>query len=147
MSIWGVNMLDFGKLIEESIVFTPMSEDDKGSLIQALVKESRKYTFSPGELLTCAKEPARSYFLLEKGTLLVEYADGRSFVSNTCGDFLGPGLVCAKREYTATTIALEEGLVHVIDRDRIANLMGTHVCENSVDYRAGFLKEKAVEIL
>ncbi len=140
-------MLDFGKIIEESIVFTPMSEEDKDAFIQALVKESCPQHFSSGEILTCANEPARVYFLLEKGALLVDYEDGRSFVANACGDFLGPGLLCGKREYTATTIALEEGVVHVIDRGTIADLMDSHVCETSVKHRAGFLKEKVMEIL
>ncbi len=140
-------MLDFGKIIEESIIFTPMSEEAKEGFTHALVKESCPRTFSPGEILTCANEPAQLYFLLEKGALLVEYADGRSFVSNTCGDFLGPGLLCAKREYTATTIALEDGVAHVIDRDTIADFMGRNVCETSVNHRAGFLKEKVMEIL
>lgn len=106
-------MRDVNDIIKKSNIFKGLDEQE----IQRLSERFESREIHPGDILTNAMEQAYSYFLLEKGTLLLAMDDGKSVVMRSEGDFLGLELVSAKGIYKTTTTVLEKGCVHVVARD------------------------------
>lgn len=106
-------MSDFKEMLSRSTLFSGLGTQD----IDRLAPLFDPRDLHVGDVLTSEGEPARYFFLLERGTLLLAYGDGKAVVLNASGDFAGMELVSAKAIYKATATVLGPGRAHAIFRE------------------------------
>lgn len=106
-------------ILNESSVFNTLADDD----IQRLEPLFEKRGIQPGDILATAKEPAQFFFLLNKGTLLLEMEEGKSVVLNSLGDFVGLELLSANEVYKTTIIVLEKGSLFAVARQNFLDFI------------------------
>ena len=64
-----------------------------------------------GEILTQKGKPARTFFIILSGNFMLSFKKERSFILHNKGNIIGWSTVVTPFQYTATTIALTDGLV------------------------------------
>ncbi|GAG85701.1 unnamed protein product, partial [marine sediment metagenome] len=108
----GIIMSDINKILTESKVFGSLDGDS----IQRLAGLFDQWETHIGDTLTTANDTAHTFFLLEKGRVLLAMDEGRAVVLESPGDFIGLELMSAKGVYKTTLSVLEKGRVHAIPR-------------------------------
>jgi CRP-like cAMP-binding protein len=112
-------MSDLKVILNKSSVFNTLEEDD----IQRLEPLFEKWGIHTGDILATAKDAAQFFFLLNKGTLLLEMEEGKSVVLDTPGDFIGLELLSAKGVYKTTISVLEKGSLFAVARQDFLNFI------------------------
>ena len=106
-------MSNFKDILRRSALFSGLGAQD----IERLVPLFDPRDLHTGDVLASEGDMAQYFFLLEKGTLLLAYKDGKAVVLSDPGDFVGMELLSAKNIYKATATVLEPGRAHAVSRE------------------------------
>lgn len=106
-------------VLKKSPVFAELEEGDR-QMLETLFEKRKIHV---GESLSSAGEPAKHFFLLGKGVLLLGMNDGKAVVADCPGDFVGLELLSAFGICHTDTTVLEAGHVYVIPRDAFLELI------------------------
>lgn len=112
-------MSNINEILKISTVFESLDEDSLARLAGLF----DSWEIHPGDTLTNAGDTAHTFFLLEKGTLLLAMDEGKSIVMNQPGDFAGLELLSAKGIYKTTLSVLEKGRVMAIPRQEFLDII------------------------
>lgn len=112
-------MASISDVLKKSMVFSSLEPADQESLCPLF----EKWDLHIGDVITTAGNIAQYFFILEKGTLLLEMEGGKAVVLDTPGDFLAMELLSLKNLYTTTTTVLEEGCVYAVAKEVFLGLI------------------------
>jgi CRP-like cAMP-binding protein len=76
-----------------------------------------------GEVLTRRGEPARIFFIILSGNFMLSFNEERSFTLHNKGNIIGLSTVVTPFRYTATAVALTDGLVLLMQGQEFLRLV------------------------
>lgn len=76
-----------------------------------------------GEVLTRKGEPARTFFIILSGNFMLSFNEERSFTLHNKGNIIGLSTVVTPFRYTATAVALTDGLVLLMQGQEFLRLV------------------------
>ena len=76
-----------------------------------------------GEVLTRKGEPARTFFIILSGNFMLSFKEERSFTLHNKGNIIGLSTVVTPFRYTATAVALTDGLVLLMQGQEFLRLV------------------------
>jgi CRP-like cAMP-binding protein len=76
-----------------------------------------------GEVLTRRGEPARTFFIILSGNFMLSFNEERSFTLHNKGNIIGLSTVVTPFRYTATAVALTDGLVLLMQGQEFLRLV------------------------
>jgi len=76
-----------------------------------------------GEVLTRKCEPARTFFIILSGSFMLSFKEERSFTLHNKGNIIGLSTVVTPFRYTATAVALTDGLVLLMQGQEFLRLV------------------------
>ena len=91
---------------------SPFLEDVPESDIQQLARIALITNFREGEMLFQANHPARYFYLLKSGSVLLCFPSGRSLVIRESGQPLGWSSLVSPLHHTATGICLTDSVFY-----------------------------------
>ncbi|MCG8530739.1 MAG: cyclic nucleotide-binding domain-containing protein [Desulfovibrionales bacterium] len=106
-------MLNLKESLKCSAVFGSIGEKDLDEIVPFF--EARHLT--PGEMLMTLGSPAKYFYLLGEGSLLLSTKEGKALILSSPGDFVAMDMVSEQGLYTGSLTALEDGVAFVISRD------------------------------
>ncbi len=112
-------MSNLNELLECSAVFGSIEASD----LEGLETLFQKRKFSAGEVLMSEGDGAQYYYLLNSGSLLAAFEDGRALVLSAPGDFLGLDLVSDQGHCRSTVTVLEETETFAISMEDAKGLL------------------------
>lgn len=112
-------MVDLKNILKRSRIFSSLTEQQ----LEVLMPLCDPRDLNPGDLLTTAGDPSQYYFILETGSLLSAFEDGKALVLDNPGDFLGLELLSLNGRYRATTTVLNKGRAIAIPRSAIISII------------------------
>ncbi len=108
----GEFMSNLKEVLKRSPVFGCLDDNARDTMIPWFDQR----TLCTADVLSSRGDPAQYFFLLEKGTLMLELDQGKAIVLDKCGDFAGMELMAAHGIYKATATALAPGRVYTVSR-------------------------------
>ncbi len=106
-------------ILKQSNVFAQLDDASAGTLAALF----DAWEIHPGDILATAGDTAHTFFLLEKGRLLLAMDEGKAAVLDTPGDFIGLELLSVKGVYQSTLSVLEKGCVHAVPRQKFLEMI------------------------